>query len=120
MSSIPACSHAMGRSPLRLATRRIRRLERFPTYRATADLDPRFFEAWVMQREVWELAGSMSTGTTAGSRSRLSETDFLQMESISPPEAQRRVGVTVDALKTLRNGGARASNLAVALRDALL
>ncbi|MEJ7785997.1 MAG: restriction endonuclease subunit S [Solirubrobacteraceae bacterium] len=51
----------------------------FPTYRASSDLLPEYFELWASRESVWDEADAGSTGTTANSRNRLSEGFFLDM-----------------------------------------
>lgn len=71
----------------------------FPTYRATADLVPEYFVLWAARSELWDTADAASVGSTANSRNRLSEDDFLELEIGLPDlDDQRRI---VAALTTL-------------------
>jgi type I restriction enzyme S subunit len=75
----------------------------FPTYRATPALLPEFFAAWAARPSVWDLAGALSSGTTANSRFRLGEDSFLMLEIDLPPvEEQGRIVDAVAALDDLR------------------
>jgi type I restriction enzyme, S subunit len=58
----------------------------FPTFVADRNrLDPDFFPLWARRKEVWEAADEASTGTTAGSRNRLAQDDFLNLGIDLPP-----------------------------------
>lgn len=82
----------------------------FPTFRASERLVPGFFALWAARPEVWDEAASASTGTTANSRNRLGEVEFLDMEIPLP-------SVTVQRLVIERVG--TASRMAsVALEEA--
>jgi type I restriction enzyme, S subunit len=74
----------------------------FPTYRAVNGLLPEFFAVWSAQPSVWERADAMSKGTTSGSRSRLSETDFLRLELTLPSlEEQEQIVAAASAVDRL-------------------
>lgn len=93
----------------------------FPTFRAHDRLLPAFFNVWASRLAVWEEAELMCTGTTAGSRNRLKEEDFLSLEIDLPPiDDQHRI---VNATSALDRALAHASADLVAatnLRRALL
>jgi type I restriction enzyme, S subunit len=57
----------------------------FPTFITRGALSPEFFRVWASQPAVWSEAELMCTGTTAGSRNRLKEEDFLSLEVDLPP-----------------------------------
>lgn len=71
----------------------------FPTYLASEDLLPEFFALWSARQEVWDFADAASIGSTANSRNRLGEEEFLELEVELPSLAeQRRVVASVQAL----------------------
>jgi type I restriction enzyme S subunit len=79
----------------------------FPTYRASDALLPEYFALWASRPEIWDEAGDASTGTTANSRNRLGEDDFLALQLQLPSvdeQAQivQAVAVIDKALQTVR------------------
>jgi type I restriction enzyme S subunit len=78
----------------------------FPTYRASDALLPEYFALWASRPEIWDEAGDASTGTTANSRNRLSEDDFLALQIQLPSVDEqarivRAVAVLDAALRTV-------------------
>jgi type I restriction enzyme S subunit len=92
----------------------------FPTYRANEELLPAYYAIWSSRPVVWELAEESSTGTTANSRLRLGEDDFLDLEiNLPSAEEQREIIVAVDAVDELVAAyRAEADAAATALRAA--
>lgn len=89
----------------------------FPTYRASERLLPEFFEIWASQSSVWDEAEVFATGTTAASRNRLSEDDFLDFELELPSLAEQFE--IVRAVRRVDVSIARQRRLVKALRDLL-
>jgi len=85
----------------------------FPTYRASSDLLPEYFELWAGREEVWNDADAGSTGTTANSRNRLSEDSFLDMTIELPELLEQRALVSVGhhLRRAADAAGAQASSL---------
>lgn len=75
----------------------------FPTFVPDQErLLPAFFSIWARRKEVWEAANEASTGTTAGSRNRLSQDDFLDLEIDLPPfQEQQAIVAAVDRASRL-------------------
>lgn len=92
----------------------------FPTFRARKRLLPSYFALWAARPEVWNSASSASTGTTAGSRNRLKEQDFLALEIQLPPlDEQKEIVEAVGAGASVAAAMEREAKAARALAAAL-